>query len=799
MPRRGQIRGASGAPHEQSSVDLVFRLSIPISLKEAGLWWTENSQAAADCGIKLSYRAARLSKKGPGWFTLTAQGTGGAEFLEEVLASLLNWRPDFDIDAVQIPELGNIFPTQAVFDALGNVKEMMVLPDPGVVLVDTSSLQVVVAGHSPEILILEQPRLPGGVTPEPEVPSSLTLTAASDVVSGQQREPSRRSRAPTPSPSRGVRAQSPARVQRSRSPVQGAASSSSGLVLSAGVTATISRTQKPQNTRIELPSAGAPSELPPFFSASQKMARTVAVAHNLSVSLGIERVPREGRVPLPNEGIRVAFCTTALRRPTVASALIMNMSLTWAYRNNVSWFLADFNEDDQLFGTLMQYIPDAVRSDHLRIFRSRDLPHWHASVAKNTAHMQPGPEFDVLVNVDGDNLLTMEFVAACLVMSERIRRGEVNLCQFASTAESGTYGRIMMSRTMYHKIGGYDETFLPSGCQDTDIIKRVLLLEGQCLLVSHPQQVGCSLPNKPESAAWRDQVREKVVNVAPQYRTLKWGNMDSQNRTRMYELLAEGRVQRNIGKSIGVACTYLRLEGPAAGVTAAKTPESDPDVPDYGEAVDEPIRVIPSFFVSTFGVAKLAAACDNNNAAANHLYELWEPTRNRAPRPVPGEAIANALTTCNLPRPDVVLDARVFLDRRRGDETNAHIGHSHLILRSVIQHSAFEGYWQDVLRQIELQSRRFRDDSMPGGVTPAPVHVTVFCRAGEKRSVAVAWLTQQVLLRKGWIETRPVEHLCRRFWRRKTCAGLQGCMQCNINSAAHATIVDEVMSRSGQL
>jgi hypothetical protein len=68
--------------------------------------------------------------------------------------------------------------------------------------------------------------------------------------------------------------------------------------------------------------------------------------------------------------------------------------------------------------------------------------------------MQPGPEFDSLVNVDGDNLLTMELVAACLVMSESIRRGEVNLCQFASNSECGTYGRIMMSRTMFHTIGG---------------------------------------------------------------------------------------------------------------------------------------------------------------------------------------------------------------------------------------------------------------------------------------------------------------------------------------------------------
>ena len=270
--------------------------------------------------------------------------------------------------------------------------------------------------------------------------------------------------------------------------------------------------------------------------------------------------------------------------------------------------------------------------------------------------------------------------------------------------------------------------------------------------------------------------------------------MDQQNRTRMNQLLAEGRVQRNAGTNIGVACTYVSVTDAAAGVTAAPQQEHV----DYGEAVDEPILGIPSFFVSTFGVAKLAPACDNNNAAANQLYAVWEPTRNRAPQAFSRRNNWQCLDRVQFAEARCCFGRQGFLDRRRGDETNAHIGHSHLILRSVIEHTAFRGYWQDVQRQIELQSRRFRDSAMLGGLTPRPAHVTVFSRAGEKRSVAVAWLIQQVLLRKGWVERRRVQHLCRKFWRRKTCAGLQACTQCNTQSAAHAAIVDEVLSRSNQ-
>ena len=74
---------------------------------------------------------------------------------------------------------------------------------------------------------------------------------------------------------------------------------------------------------------------------------------------------------------------------------------------------------------------------------------------------------------------------------------------------------------------------------------------------------------------------------------------------------------------------------------------------------------------------------------------------------------------------------------------------------------AFQPMWQKAITQIPESA---------GGVTP--VNIAVFCRAGEKRSVSIAWmLSASLRLHLGWEEAEPIDHLCRAFWGRKTSAG----------------------------
>ena len=80
--------------------------------------------------------------------------------------------------------------------------------------------------------------------------------------------------------------------------------------------------------------------------------------------------------------------------------------------------------------------------------------------------MLPDASYHVLCNVDGDNLLTLDFVEQCLTIGARIKKEEVACAQFTAPREHGTYGRIMIRRDIFHKLGGYDQTFYPVGVKD---------------------------------------------------------------------------------------------------------------------------------------------------------------------------------------------------------------------------------------------------------------------------------------------------------------------------------------------
>ena len=120
---------------------------------------------------------------------------------------------------------------------------------------------------------------------------------------------------------------------------------------------------------------------------------------------------------------------------------------------------------------------------------------------------------------------SLEFVEQCLTVGARIKSGEVGCAQFYASGEAGTYGRIMIERNLFCKLGGYDEAFHPVGCQDTDLIYRVLACEnvGSTIRVDNNKMVGTSIDNKPK-AGWSASIKEKVANTDPsKYAKWKFG------------------------------------------------------------------------------------------------------------------------------------------------------------------------------------------------------------------------------------------------------------------------------------
>jgi hypothetical protein len=101
----GQERGVSHAPHELFPLNQVHKFNVPCNMGAAGTWWSETKAKAQDCNIKVSFRAMRFNPEGPGWYTLTALGLGGAVFLEEAVRDLAT-RVELDWDAIGLPTEG---------------------------------------------------------------------------------------------------------------------------------------------------------------------------------------------------------------------------------------------------------------------------------------------------------------------------------------------------------------------------------------------------------------------------------------------------------------------------------------------------------------------------------------------------------------------------------------------------------------------------------------------------------------------------------------------------------------------
>ena len=328
--------------------------------------------------------------------------------------------------------------------------------------------------------------------------------------------------------------------------VQGSGASSSSSA--AGVVQIHQKFKKPTTIQVKiLPSATSSpiSPLPSFYNSSVAALRDLQKQQAINVNVGLEGLAVESMPSIPDSSVKLAFCTTALRRPSIATALKINVAITWRHRANITWYVVDFNSDNALQETLCTDLEEAVLAGHLRVFTSSQLPFWHSCIAKNTAHMLPDDSYDALCNVDGDNVLTTSFCQIALVMAGRIKRGTVNVAQFAAPEEPGTCGRVMIKNSLFHQLGGYDEEFHPVGCQDFDLVTRATCAspEGAAVLVKDPKQIGLSIANR-RHTGWSECVAEKVVDVDPNvYQGWKFGKMDSENRSRMHRLLLEGELQ----------------------------------------------------------------------------------------------------------------------------------------------------------------------------------------------------------------------------------------------------------------
>ena len=139
-------------------------------------------------------------------------------------------------------------------------------------------------------------------------------------------------------------------------------------------------------------------------------------------------------------------------------------------------------ENDRIDTWVRRTFPRFIRSGVLQYYVTDRLVSWHASIAKNTSHRLANGIF--VVNMDCDNKIDPREVYYLLDLikgatknsyRQKISKnvgGHFIYHGWSGKFHDGTYGRIGMFQEDFKQLGGYDESFLPMGSQDMDLLTR---------------------------------------------------------------------------------------------------------------------------------------------------------------------------------------------------------------------------------------------------------------------------------------------------------------------------------------
>lgn len=234
----------------------------------------------------------------------------------------------------------------------------------------------------------------------------------------------------------------------------------------------------------------------------------------------------------------IALCITTMGRLwQLEQALPLNLLHCWPYRKWVKFHVVDFCESDDSADDAAKFMLDhchaAIDIGLLRVYKSRLNDGWHASIAKNTAHLVAREE--IVVNLDGDNLIGPGFPSD---INDRFQQG-CNIIHY--TWDEGSCGRIVCLRDDFLKLRGYDEDAYPMGAQDIDLLDRLKMLPG-----AHHKRVmqkvhGQAIPNTRQA---------KVAKCSHKYGGCKWGQMDGLNREIFRMRREAGQVVRNLDREL---------------------------------------------------------------------------------------------------------------------------------------------------------------------------------------------------------------------------------------------------------
>jgi predicted glycosyltransferase involved in capsule biosynthesis len=155
----------------------------------------------------------------------------------------------------------------------------------------------------------------------------------------------------------------------------------------------------------------------------------------------------------------------------IVQTLPINIQDNEKYSDIIEFVVVDFiiDGDRRLQNFIQNNFKKELESGYLKYFSTTKMKYFHMSTCKNTAHRLSTGE--ILVNLDADNYTGKHGGKVVLDIFKNNKR-DIFLHQMYQPI-SGNFGRISYYRESFFGIGGYDESFLPTGMQDIDLMRRL--------------------------------------------------------------------------------------------------------------------------------------------------------------------------------------------------------------------------------------------------------------------------------------------------------------------------------------
>jgi GT2 family glycosyltransferase len=228
----------------------------------------------------------------------------------------------------------------------------------------------------------------------------------------------------------------------------------------------------------------------------------------------------------------ISFCITCKNRfHQISQTLQKNLDDNRLFQDLVEFILVDFGSTDGLWEWIRNHFMEDIQNGYLKYYYTEELPFWHASIAKNTAHLLAN--YGIVVNLDCDNY-TGNFGGRFLIRHFIKNPGNCVIHQYSGEPHDGSFGRIGVRKAQFIEVGGYDEEFEPMLHQDLDLINRLRMKGSPYIFV----------PDSRYNQAIRNTKEEGISQTNSK---LGWLDMYHINMKRSLENIRNGKLVANQG------------------------------------------------------------------------------------------------------------------------------------------------------------------------------------------------------------------------------------------------------------